>query len=235
MDKWNSNDPSKVNPFRLLGSRPPPLDRCGTCERPLAEGGGDTRDHIIPKGWLTTSSRRNIGTWRTCWSCNHEWSPREDRLRSIFVRARSHHAGLAKEVEETATRSTARVPDSPGWAEAPHGLLVPVRWVAAGQLDLNLVFRKIVRGLHWWEHGELPPKWPVQASVLTPEVFAALSAVVPSRTYRLGHEVWRRHPTTDAPGELWLFVLYGAVGVGVFCGAAAGMAPPSRPVAHVKS
>ena len=213
---------------RDLQHRPPPLTRCGMCERAFDEQIRRTTDHVFPRGFFGEPPPPNLPTWRVCSACQHALSSPEERLRSLFAAGHSHHPNDVRTVLEKAARSAQR-PEviARKLVAAPSGVLVPASIAVPRADDLHWVFTKVCRGLYWWRHHMLPTDSRLVVRLMPSDAFTQWSMLLIGHgkqpVQRLGSEVWWVS-ATGPPNEgwcIWLFVIFGAVPVGVWYGRAA--------------
>lgn len=121
---------------------------------------------------------------------------------------------------DKAARSTRPpVPLGRRFVESPNGILVPATITAPSELDLTRVFTKIGRGLFWWKQGELPKDPRMVVRLLNPGGFNLWTHRLKQPVQQLGDEVWWMS-AVEPCSAIWLFMMFGAVGVGVWQGAA---------------
>ena len=91
------------------------------------------------------------------------------------------------------------------------------------QADLDVVFTKIARGLYWWRHHRLPVARRAVVSVIPSDAFGQWSALIAQPVQKLGSEFWwmSAHEDGNPTWAAWLFIVFGAVPVGVWMGQAA--------------
>lgn len=217
---------TRVEPPFDLRHRPTRLAQCGLCRRVFGKALARTKDHVIPKGFFGDLPPPNLPTWSLCRSCQLQLEPREDRLRNLFASAHSHHPGEIRSVTDRAARASRQpVAIARKLVESPAGLMVPASIAIPDQEDIDRVFQKIASGLYWWRHDRLPDDRRFAVRKMSAPDFGTWSkAIVPDcGVQRLGAEFW--WSTACDPDDLswcvWLFSIFGAVGVGVWYGAAA--------------
>lgn len=217
---------------RDLKRRPRPISFCGLCRRTFdKKTRPKTKDHVIPDGWFNDKAPANLPTWPACLDCQRDLEPREDALRSLFAAGHSHHPEELTSVYAKAARSTRQpVPIGRRPVLHPNGLWVMADVAAPNQEDLDVVFRKIATGLYWYREHQLPPedRWVVRL-MSSPDHAKWTNILRPSyEVQHLGPECWwmSAHNRDEKNWDVWLFVIFGAVPVGVFRGDALDFAIP---------
>ena len=209
-----------------LARRPRAPSTCGLCRRAFGSERPRTKDHVVPDGFFGQPKPPNLPTWPVCGPCQVDLAPREDRLRSLFARAHSHHPEEVAHVRDTASRSTQQ-PAGIGrrLVTTPSGLHVPVDIAAPRPADLDRVFTKIATGLFWWRTGALPASARFAVRLMSSDDFAHWSRTLSQPVQRLGAEFWwmTALDESDLAWGVWLFVIFGAVPVGVWHGEMATM------------
>lgn len=209
-------------PFDLR-RRPTRVALCGLCRRRFDAELSRTADHVVPRGFFGAAPPPNLPTWSMCRECQSQLEPREDRLRNLFARAHSHHPDEVVTVTAKAVRSARQpVPVARKLVESPAGLMVPASIAVPEQEDLDQVFTKIASGLYWWRHDRLPEDRRFAVRKMSAPDFRTWSeALLPScGVQRLGAEFWwsTACDQDDLRWCVWLFCIFGAVGVGVWYG-----------------
>jgi hypothetical protein len=198
---------------------------CCFCEQPFdTPARVKTRDHVVPKGFFNDPPPDGLPTWPACLQCQRDLRDPEERLRNQFAAAHSHHPHALVNVYDRAGRS-GRPPVVYGRkpVESPAGLLVPASITIPRQDDLDIVFRKIAKGLYWWRHHKLPTDQRYVVRLMNAADFATWQDfVLPDcGAQHLGEEFWWStglFDLSDPKGCVWLFVIHGAVPVGVWHG-----------------
>jgi hypothetical protein len=194
---------------------------CGLCRCAFTKAQPRTRDHVIPEGFFNDPKPNNLPTWAVCRPCQDTLKLPEERLRNIFVAAPSHHADELVSVTERAKRSTQPpVPQTWRYVTTEGGVLVHAPIVVPKQADLDAVFRKMAWGLFTWKHHRLPPaSSPFVVRLMSAEAFGFWTHTLNLPVQGLGSEVsWMSHSDEEMSHGVWLFMLHGAVPVGVWCG-----------------
>lgn len=106
--------------------------------------------------------------------------------------------------------------------ESPERVLVPADIAIAAQLDLDRVFTKVARGLYWWRHHALPLDDRFIVRLMNARDFRAWSSRLSQPVQKLGAEFWWMTgcDARDVSWSIWLFLILGAIGVGVWYGEA---------------
>jgi hypothetical protein len=193
------------------------------CEREFGAELRSTIDHVVPRGFFGPTPPPNLPTWRICRPCNGELDPREDRLRNLFASAHSRHPEEVAGVMAKASRATRQPqPVARRHVRTDAGLQVPVSVAVPDQSDLDRVFQKVARGLFWWRNHELPtdPRWAVR--LMSASDFDRWTHLIRQgrEVQRLGPEFWwlTAIDEGDLTGCIWLFVIFGAIPIGVWHG-----------------
>jgi hypothetical protein len=102
------------------------------------------------------------------------------------------------------------------------GVFVRAPIAVPNQADLDAVFRKMVWGLFTWKHHKLPPTdRPMVVRKMSSEAFGFWARELNLPVQWLGPEVsWMSISDEEMRLGVWLFVLHGAIPVGVWCGQA---------------
>jgi hypothetical protein len=182
-----------------------------------------TDDHVVPRGFFNDTPPPNLPTWPVCRRCQTDLHDPEDRLRNQFAAAHSHHPQLLVEVYDRASRST-QPPIVHGrkLVATPSGLMVPASITIPRQDDLDIVFRKIAKGLYWWREHKLPKDQRYVVRQMNAADFKTWADfLLPlCGPQHLGEEFWwsTAYDATDPTWCIWLFIIHGAVPVGVWHG-----------------
>lgn len=182
-----------------------------------------TRDHVIPLGFFNDPPPADLPTWPVCRACQTDLHDPEERLRNQFAAAHSHHPDALADVYARASRSGQRpIVYGRKLVESRGGLMVPASITIPRQDDLDIVFRKIAKGLHWWREQKLPTDQRYIVRHMNAAAFDAWSKIVlfECGAQQLGEEFWwsTGYDATDRTWCIWLFVIHGAVPVGVWHG-----------------
>jgi len=212
-------------------SRPPDLLRrpkrqtiCGLCFSPFSGANPRTDDHVLPRNWFDDDPPPNLPTWDVCHPCQQDLSPREERLVNTLASTYSYHPEALQQVVARTRRSRRVAPIlRTDFVRAPGGVLVRAPIKRPRQVDVDRVFRKVTRGLFVWRHGTQQADVPAAARILGIDDLTNLSNThavgrrVPIQ--RLGRNVWWIHDSDAHSSDgIWIFMLFGAVGVGVWSG-----------------
>lgn len=214
-----------ARPTDLL-RRPKPLRACGMCGATFGAITKATKDHVLPDGFFGTPAPPNLPTWQVCRPCQDDLSPREERIRNLCAGAYSHHPDLIAATVDRASRSGRPPrPTESRWLLSPSGVTVPARIVVPDAADLDPVFRKITRGLYWYRHHRLPSEPRLVVRLMSSDSFSWWSNLVAQPVQKLGDEFWwmSAHEDGDDTWAIWLFVVLGALPVGVWMGRAADL------------
>jgi hypothetical protein len=113
----------------------------------------------------------------------------------------------------------------------PLGFDVPASIAIPDQLDLHMVFLKIVTGLYWYREKTLPADNRLEVRIPNQEDFTSLTTMLKDHcpVQRLGPEIgWMNAYNRDEGNwNLWLFNIYDAVPVAVYQGEAVDFPMPN--------
>ncbi len=209
-----------ARPSDLL-RRPQRFEECALCRSRFTKAQPRTADHVIPSAFFNDPPPNNLPTWGVCSLCQKELSPREERLRNLFVAAHSRHPHEIVSVTERAKRSKQQpLRERMDYAATDSGLFVRVPIAVPDQKDLDAVFRKMAWGLFTWKHNRLPPlSCPIVVRHMSADAFDFWSDALDLPVQWFGPEVaWKSVSDEQMNIGVWLFMLHGAVPVGVWCG-----------------
>lgn len=212
-----------MRPFDLQ-FRPLRQKYCGMCGAEFDEILRRTDDHVFPRSWFGKLPPPNLPTWSVCRPCQKDLSDREERLVHTFANIHTHDpAAIADLVEKSKSSRRVAPVVARKFVQAPSGLHVPANIKVPKQDDLDVVFRKVTRGLFLWRHGRMQAPVPMTARLVSADGFAQWTTLLTVRgqlpVQALGATVWWVHASdAESSSGVWLFLLFAGVGVGVWAG-----------------